>query len=167
MSNINDKISAELEARIGETHNEAIKFVNEKLEALGKNDDLDVYKIDEIAINIPYKKFSFKEYKDIIDDIPLKRSEYDEASEILRDLIKKYNEKARYSYHEAQNVLKKKFKEILFKESFTYKGKNSKTIFDAIFYKAYERGHSDGYTEVKAEFEELNDFFDSTFELTK
>lgn len=92
------------------------------------------------------------------DDIPLTRSQYEDAKKLIRETCNKENAESNKLYESYKNKLKEKFKGILRSNSFSYRGKNKKDVFNIIFNRAWATAHSEGYHAIKEEFEELDDF---------
>ena len=149
MNDIKKTIEAAVASRIGDKYNEALDYVNKLLN--GKI-VLTAANFNDISRNIPYNKFSLKDYIDIVDDIPLKKKDYDVAVEYLSTLIKQYNSKANDAYRKASNQTESAFKDVLRRDSFTYNGPN---------------GHAAGYYEIKSEFDDLDDFVDDIIKLVR
>lgn len=164
MNDIKKNIEAAVASRIGNKYNEALDYANKQLN--GKT-VLTAANFNDISRNIPYNKFSLKDYIDIVDDIPLKKKDYDEAVEYLSTLIKQYNSKANDAYRKASNQTERAFKDVLRRDSFTYNGPNADKVFDIIYSKAYENGHASGYYEIKSEFDDLDDFVDDIIKLIR
>ena len=99
-----------------------------------------------------------------VDDIPLTRAQYENAKKILRDTCDKANVESNKAYNQFHNKAKEKFKDILRNDSFSYKGKNKKEVFNVIFNRAWEEAHGEGLKAVSNEFDDLDDFVSDIFQ---
>ena len=99
-----------------------------------------------------------------VDDIPLTRAQYENAKKILCDTCNKANVESNKAYNLFHGKVQEKFKEILWKNSFSYKGKNKKEVFNVIFNRAWDEAHGEGLKAVSNEFEDLDDFVNEVFE---
>ncbi|MGN8833273.1 hypothetical protein ACTNDZ_12115 [Selenomonas montiformis] len=99
-----------------------------------------------------------------VDDIPLTRAQYENAKKILRDTCDKANVESNKAYNRFHNKAKEKFKDILRNDSFSYKGKNKKEVFNVIFNRAWEEAHGEGLKAVSNKFDDLDDFVNDIFQ---
>lgn len=93
-----------------------------------------------------------------VDNIPLTRKQYDDAKKLIRETCEKENVENNKTYNQFRNKAKEKFKDILWNNSFSYKGKNKKEVFNVIFNRAWDEAHAQGLTDVSYEFDDLDDF---------
>lgn len=81
------------------------------------------------------------------------KKELEEKQKEVDETINNIYRQKRKSYYDRINELEDKLKEAV-REDFDM----DKKVFDIVWRKAYEKGHSDGYEEVIIEAEDLYDF---------
>ena len=99
-----------------------------------------------------------------VDNIPLTRKQYDDAKKLIRETCEKENVENNKTYNQFRNKANEKFKDILWNNIFSYKGKNKKEVFNIIFNRAWEEAHGQGLKAVSNEFDDLDDFVSDIFQ---
>lgn len=99
-----------------------------------------------------------------VDNIPLTRKQYDDAKKLIRETCGKESVESNKLYNQFHSKVKEKFKDILWDNSFSYKGKNKKGVFNVIFNQAWDEAHGEGLKAVIDEFEDLDDFVNDIFQ---
>lgn len=145
-----------LKSYLNKNKTAATDFVKQQLK---EHDTFSAAIYDKINISIPYHGSIPSNVRDDIfqdiDNIPLTRAARTEIASKTREDIEQVESIISKDYGAANCMLEEAFKKYLFDESL------SQEENECIFSKAYERGHSSGYSEIGSEFTDLVDLYKS------